>query len=121
MPNEWFRSDRPFKDYPIGTKARSHGGGWWIKTTFGWQWCTGSTFTSPGGDWDGSVKLPEEALIKAHDELLALNPDRRHDDRVADWVIENYTDMVLAKDATIDPDWIAYFWFKVLNSGHSFK
>lgn len=56
--DKWITSDRPFADYPIGTKARACGGGYWIKNERGWKWCTGATFPRPGGDWDGMVSLP---------------------------------------------------------------
>lgn len=56
--SNWVRSDRPFKDYPVGTRARADGGGYWEKTERGWKWCTGATFPTPGGDWDGYVCLP---------------------------------------------------------------
>ncbi len=39
-----------WKDYPVGTKAYDIGGGHWEKTTRGWEWCTGATFPTPGGD-----------------------------------------------------------------------
>ena len=56
--------DRPWKDYPIGTKAHAPMGGWWIKTERGWRWCTGSTFPTPGGD-AVSVTLPGESATFA--------------------------------------------------------
>ena len=58
LQSEWIRSDRPFRDYPLDTKARAGGGGYWIKNERGWKWCTGATFPTPGGDWDGYVCLP---------------------------------------------------------------
>jgi hypothetical protein len=45
-------------DYPIGTKAHAIGGGYWIKTNRGWQWFTGATFPTPGGDVH-RYELPE--------------------------------------------------------------
>jgi len=39
-----------YKNCPIGTKAHSATGGYWIKTNRGWKWCTGDTFPTPGGD-----------------------------------------------------------------------
>lgn len=45
---------------PIGTKAPSCIGGYWIKTERGWKWNTGSTFPCPGGDWSGELILPTE-------------------------------------------------------------
>ncbi len=47
---EQTKIDRPWSEYPIGTKAHSAMGGYWTKTDRGWKWCTGSTFTTPGGD-----------------------------------------------------------------------
>jgi len=40
--------DKPWRQYPIGTKAFSISGGYWIKTKHGWKWCTGATFPTPG-------------------------------------------------------------------------
>lgn len=42
--------DKPWSEYPIGTKAHAVMGGYWIKTERGWKWCTGATFPTPGGD-----------------------------------------------------------------------
>lgn len=50
--------DRPWRDYPIGTKAHACSGGWWTKTERGWKWCSGATFPTPGGD-AFAVTLPE--------------------------------------------------------------
>ena len=51
--------DRPWKDYPMGTKAYSFSGGHWIKLSIGWKWCTGAIFPRPGGDATGRcVELP---------------------------------------------------------------
>ena len=44
-------------EYPIGTMANACIGGHWLKTKYGWKWCTGATFPSPGGDAI-SVTLP---------------------------------------------------------------
>lgn len=51
--------DRPWDQYPIGTKANACNGGHWEKTKLGWKWCTGDTFGTPGGDAT-SVTLPEK-------------------------------------------------------------
>jgi hypothetical protein len=51
MSNNW-------NDYPIGTKAFAINGGYWIKVTHGWKWCTGATFSTPGGDFNGQIELP---------------------------------------------------------------
>ena len=45
---------------PIGTKAPSIMGGYWEKTQHGWKWCNGSTFPTPGGDWNGKLIHPEQ-------------------------------------------------------------
>ena len=58
LSDVWQTSDRPFRDYPIGTKAQAQGGGYWIKNERGWKWCTGATFPAPGGDWNGMISLP---------------------------------------------------------------
>lgn len=39
-----------YKDCPIGTRAYAVMGGYWVKTSKGWKWCTGDTFPTPGGD-----------------------------------------------------------------------
>lgn len=54
----WMEKDRDWSEYPIGTKAKANGGGYWIKNERGWQWCTGDTFPSPGGDASGEVWIP---------------------------------------------------------------
>lgn len=48
------------ENVPIGTKAPSILGGHWIKTNRGWKWCTGATFPTPGGEWNGKFILPEK-------------------------------------------------------------
>lgn len=43
----------------MGTKAHSFSGGYWIKLSVGWKWCTGAIFPRPGGDAIGKcVELP---------------------------------------------------------------
>lgn len=42
---------------PLGTKANAVNGGYWIRVSNGWKWCTGSTFPVPGGDVI-SITLP---------------------------------------------------------------
>ena len=49
-PPQRQRKDRPWSEYPIGTKAHSISGGHWTKTNRGWKRCSGSTFPTPGGD-----------------------------------------------------------------------
>lgn len=51
--------DKPWRDYPIGTKAHSILGGHWLRTERGWQWQNGSTFPTPGADAFGRcIELP---------------------------------------------------------------
>ena len=47
--------DKSWKAYPIGTKAFSISGGFWLKVERRWKWCTGDTFPTPGADayWVG--------------------------------------------------------------------
>lgn len=59
MAEKWIISDRPLAAYPLGTKAKAIGGGYWEKVERGWKWCAGSTFPSPGGDWTGEVSMPK--------------------------------------------------------------
>ena len=47
---ERLRKDRPWSEYPIGTKAHSVGGGHWMRVEEGWKWFCGATFPTPGGD-----------------------------------------------------------------------
>lgn len=44
------RRDRPWSEYPIGTKAHAFDGGHWTKTEWGWKWHNGDTFPAPGAD-----------------------------------------------------------------------
>ena len=45
------RADRPWGEYPLGTRALALMGGHWLKTDRGWQWMpNGSTWPTPGGD-----------------------------------------------------------------------
>ena len=55
---KWEKAEKDIKEYPIGTKYRALGGGYWIRTKIGFRWYTGSTFPSVGGDWDGYVSIP---------------------------------------------------------------
>jgi hypothetical protein len=50
--------DRPWSEYPVGTRAVAATGGFWEKTARGWKWCCGATFPTPGGD-AVSVILPD--------------------------------------------------------------
>ncbi len=56
------RQNRPWRDYPIGTRAHAFNGGYWERVANGWKWCSGATFPTPGGDACGlCVELPESA------------------------------------------------------------
>jgi hypothetical protein len=51
--------DRPWSEYPIGTKAHAFNGGHWIRVRNGWKWFNGSTFPTPGADAIGEcIELP---------------------------------------------------------------
>lgn len=51
---------KPINDYPIGTKYRSINGGYWIKIGSNhFKWCSGNTFPTVGGDWNGKVIPPK--------------------------------------------------------------
>ncbi|QQV91477.1 hypothetical protein M1M25_gp044 [Tenacibaculum phage Gundel_1] len=56
--NNWIKADKPQREYPIGTMFKAITGGYWIRVGHGFRWCTGSTFPTVGGDWDGTVCLP---------------------------------------------------------------
>lgn len=50
----------------LGSKAPAIMGGHWLKVEYGWQWnggtrCPGSTFPTPGGDWNGKIVEPSSA------------------------------------------------------------
>ena len=50
---------KPWSAYPIGTKAHSYNGGYWVRVERGWKWCTGDTFPTPGGEAVGMcIELP---------------------------------------------------------------
>lgn len=54
--------DRPWNEYPVGTKVHAYDGGFWIRVERGWKWCSGDTFPTPGGDATGAcIELPELA------------------------------------------------------------
>lgn len=56
---DWIPRDKYWTDYPIGTKAKAIGGGYWLKTSKGWSWNgSGSSFPTPGGDNSGEVLIP---------------------------------------------------------------
>jgi hypothetical protein len=53
------KKDRPWNEFPLGTKAHACTGGYWIKVKSGWKWSTGDTFPRPGGNAVGKcIELP---------------------------------------------------------------
>ena len=57
--DERLRKDRPWSEYPIGTRAYSVGGGYWIRVEKGWKWFVGGIYPTPGGDAIGRcIELP---------------------------------------------------------------
>ena len=66
------KRDRPWSEYPIGTKAHAFMGGYWERVKNGWKWCTGATFPRPGGDAIGEcVELPDNQANKADPDTAA--------------------------------------------------
>lgn len=50
------RKDKRWDEYPVGTRAHSFNGGYWVRVEGGWKWFNGDTFPSPGADaFDVSV------------------------------------------------------------------
>ena len=54
-----FKQERPWNEYPLGTKVHAVMGGYWERVKLGWKWCTGATFPTPGGDWL-KIELPTD-------------------------------------------------------------
>ncbi len=58
--------DRPWNEYPLGTKAHAYNGGCWYRIERGWKWNghlggTGAVMGQPGPDACGAcVELPPE-------------------------------------------------------------
>lgn len=54
--------DRPWREYPLGTKAHAYNGGYWTRVEHGWKWGKhGDVFPTPGGDACGKcIELPFE-------------------------------------------------------------
>lgn len=66
--------DKPWSEYPIGTKAHAFNGGFWIKVKTGWKWCTGSIFPTPGGDACGyCIDLPKKHRTAPHPSSYPYN------------------------------------------------
>ena len=61
MTRERFRKDRPWNEYPIGTKVYAIMGGHWTRVQLGWKWFCGDTFPTPGANACGRcIELPIE-------------------------------------------------------------
>lgn len=66
-PTTLAKVDRPWRDYPVGTKAHSCLGGYWVKITqTGWQFngrAHSGMFHNPGGEAQGAcIELPMTAV-----------------------------------------------------------
>lgn len=114
---------------PIGTKAPSHTGGYWIRVERGWKWNTGATFGRPGGDWTGELippshpqpqkvesKVPQsveefKALIGEYFELGVAEgaEGRNHDtkDHAAQRKLDEINSALAGKELV--PDWLKEF------------
>lgn len=62
----YVKTTRSLKDYPLGSKFRAINGGYWERVENGFKWCTGNTFPSLGGDWDGTVSMKLSDLLKEY-------------------------------------------------------
>ena len=51
-----YTQSKPWDAYPVGTKVYAINGGYWEKNSYGYKWCNGATFPSPGGDWSHIVE-----------------------------------------------------------------
>jgi len=56
------------KAAPLGTKAPSFEGGYWVKTVNGWKWHNGAIFPVPGGDWTGELIEPGQDKMMEDDK-----------------------------------------------------
>lgn len=65
IPADVALAGRNWSALPLGTRALSCSGGWWLRVLRGWQWMgRWSVFPTPGGD-ALHVELPEEASLTA--------------------------------------------------------
>ena len=55
----WVKANKTPDEYPIGTKFKACGIGYWIKTKIGYEWYIGSTFFKLGDDYVGLICLPK--------------------------------------------------------------
>lgn len=58
--SERHKATKDITSYPEGTLFHSITGGHWVKEKNGFRWCCSHcAFPRPGGDWDGTVSVPE--------------------------------------------------------------
>lgn len=58
--SERHKATQEISTYPVGTLFHSITGGHWVKEKNGFRWCCSHcVFPRPGGDWDGTVSVPE--------------------------------------------------------------
>lgn len=63
------RCDRPWGDYPVGTRAYAIHGGYWTRVENGWKWFAGDTFPRPGGEAVGRcILLPPNNVLSGSGE-----------------------------------------------------
>lgn len=54
------KATQEISTYPVGTLFHSITGGHWVKEKNSFRWCCSHcAFPRPGGDWDGTVSVPE--------------------------------------------------------------
>lgn len=77
--------DRPLVEMPLETKAKAIGGGHWIKKKRGWKWCNSHcVFPVPGGDWNGTVFIPELKDLTEGFKILHLTLKRKWFDLISE-------------------------------------
>jgi hypothetical protein len=69
--------DRPWGNYPVGTKAHACIGGYWTRVGNGWRAQGGNVFPAPGGDACGNcIELPypnETHCLKCGKQASAID------------------------------------------------
>lgn len=64
-----FKANSNINAYPLGTKYFAISGGYWVKVGDSkFKWCVGAIFNNVGGDWNGTIELPETLKKYMHDE-----------------------------------------------------
>ncbi len=123
--------DRAWSDYPVGTKAHSVLGGYWLRTKDGWRANGGDAFPHPGADASGDcIELPDPEVtqlirdVENLTEVIAGNMSKpvpsttlvvrlddlakQLDDRVAAWH-KSDTNLSLQEFLSMTPDEFS-FW-----------